>query len=211
MKLDTNIKTRFDTNVSQIKVKGKRWYYSNNNLKISITTYLRTIAKGIGFQKWLGNADSYDAAMQYAYMKADRGTTVHDDIQTLIQGGEIILDGMEEWRIKRLKQFEKWWNKYNPTPLLVEVPLFKKDYPYAGTVDLICEIDNKNVIVDWKTGNTYRSHYLQMNSYRVLSDICIDEMWLQRLTNYQTNYVYLPKPEKVPVIDEKLLQSIYDV
>lgn len=201
-----------NNNTIQIKINGQRWYLNNNQLKISVTQMLKIVDKGIGFQKWLGNSDSYAQAMQYAHMKADRGTTVHDDIATLLKGGKIDREGMKEWRIKRLKAFDKFMDKYKPVPIQIEKPLINNDLPYAGTGDLIANIDGKTILVDWKTGNTYKSHQIQLTCYYYLYDGVIDEMWLQRLPEYQTNYVYLPKPKKfIKPIDKEIIESIYNI
>lgn len=198
-------------NVIQIEINGNRYYKYNDQLKISVTRMMNVLSKGIGFRKWLGNSESYKKAMQYANMKGDKGEKVHDDIATELKGGKVIINDMESWRKKRIQSFRKFMDKYNPTIIGVEETLAKKDLPYAGTTDSIFKINDKNIIVDWKTGNCYKTHELQISAYKYLSNLHIDELWLQRLTNWKTSNVYLPEPKRIKPVDKDLLNSIYDI
>tara|TARA_Y100000593_G_scaffold95130_1_gene200446 strand:- start:15368 stop:15736 length:369 start_codon:yes stop_codon:yes gene_type:complete len=66
---------------------GKRTYI------YSSTTILdNTLTKGIGFNMWLGNANSYKDAMEYGKERAEVGSITHALCMYLIWGYEIDTD-----------------------------------------------------------------------------------------------------------------------
>ena len=71
---------------------GRVYYQSNAKVEdrvymYSSTTILsNTLAKGIGFNMWLGNATSYKDAMGYADERASVGSLVHQLCMYLIWG-----------------------------------------------------------------------------------------------------------------------------
>ena len=46
--------------------------------------------------------------------------------------------------------------------------LIDSKYGFAGTPDLICNIDGKLWIIDFKTGGNYKTHNLQCRMYALL-------------------------------------------
>ena len=157
----------------------------------SVTTIIdHTLAKGYGFDKWLGNSLSYEHAMEYAEKKALDGSMTHDFIDMLIKGNEVDTDlgyydvHSKEQHIvsdrvkKRLLGFMKFVEEINPQFIASELPLFNPathegDYQYlfAGCVDMIANIDNELWLLDTKTGNAYDlPHELQLTAYKLLWD-----------------------------------------
>ena len=78
----------------------------------------------------------------------------------------------------RLQGFIDFCHEYNPEPIATEISLYTTDqledgsllYPWAGTADHIMRIDGKMWLIDLKTGKEYRSHELQLTSYKILWD-----------------------------------------
>ena len=66
-----------------VKAGDRVYVYSSTNI---IDTVL---AKGYGFNKWLGDSNSYDAAMDYANKRAEIGTMTHALCMYLIWGETI--------------------------------------------------------------------------------------------------------------------------
>ena len=89
-----------------------RWYsptekYWNEHFKDapiiykrSSTTHENVLDKGIGFHTWLGNANSYEDAMQYANHRARIGTIVHDYCERLLRGAELDFEKEPKWHDK---------------------------------------------------------------------------------------------------------------
>ena len=65
------------------KVEDRVYIYS------STTILSNTLTKGIGFDMWLGNANSYKDAMNYAKERADIGSMTHALCMYLIWGETI--------------------------------------------------------------------------------------------------------------------------
>ena len=78
----------------------------------------------------------------------------------------------------RLQAFIDFCHEHNPRSIATEISLYCDDlnedgelmYPWAGTADNVMEIDGKIWLIDIKTGKEYKSHELQLTSYKILWD-----------------------------------------
>jgi hypothetical protein len=76
--------------VRRLDDKHGRWYtFANGEEKkgpfISVTTPLDIIAKGEGYDRWLGNAPSYDWAQEMSGEARHRGTAMHVAMRRLLE------------------------------------------------------------------------------------------------------------------------------
>jgi hypothetical protein len=63
-------------------------------------------------------------------------------------------------------KFHDFWTTIKPTLIESEIHLFSDIYNYAGTCDLIVEIDGKRWLLDIKTSNSLHTSYdLQLAAY----------------------------------------------
>ena len=154
-----------------------RWYQYGDKFKRSWTTIAgEVLRKGIGWDKWLGNASSYREAMIYADERASLGSRLHTIFANMIWGAEITTAGMEDEKIKRILEFQQFWLQAKPIPLATEYPMWSDEYPYAGTADLICDIVNAKKVkekwlIDWKTGAMYDLDFrYQLSAYKYLAE-----------------------------------------
>jgi hypothetical protein len=99
--------------------------------------------------------------------------------------------------------WQKWRQTVNFKPLQVEFTVVSHKYGYAGTADLLAEVNGVLTLVDWKTGKSvYREAHLQNAAYRN----AVREMGLGDCT--QGLILRLPKAETdpefeaVPAMDE---------
>ena len=178
--------------------KGNRYYYNkkeklpdNRDYLMSVTTWIGALSKGVGFDMWLGNAVSYQAAMEYANERALIGNMVHAMCMYLIWGKEVDTSNgfydADDGRIKpvpdeakkRLIAFIDFVDEHKPTPIATELSLYNniKDksgefmFPYAGTADQIMMIDGKTWLIDIKTGKEWaKDQQLQLTAYKLLYD-----------------------------------------
>lgn len=160
----------------RLDLKNGRWYRDGYNYKVSVTTFLNIIDKGIGFMKWLGNAQSFESAMEYANERADLGSRIHTDICKLVLFNELDIKDREEEEIKRLQEFCQFWWHYNPIPFATECPIWHPDLPFAGTLDMLCHIKNKAGkmefwLLDWKTGGIWSTYKYQLSAYKYLAEL----------------------------------------
>ncbi len=56
-------------------------------------------------------------------------------------------------------RFVDFWETYKPKLIETEVHLFSDELKVAGTCDLVCEIDGKLWIIDFKTSNHLQTVY----------------------------------------------------
>ncbi len=149
---------------SRVEDDDKTYLYSSTTILDNV------LAKGIGFNMWLGNANSYKDAMDYASERADVGTITHALCMYLIWQETVdCRDGFymetgsklpeQSFRIRpisdevkvRLQGFIDFCKDYEPTSIATEISLYTLDtledgmllYPFAGTADNIMKIKDK--------------------------------------------------------------------
>ena len=91
----------------------RRWYSKgeSRNWKPSVTTVIgETCAKGKFFDEWLMKNGLN--AEKIRDESAARGTAVHENIELLLDGEEVIIDN--EFIQKSLMSFEKWYKDNHP-------------------------------------------------------------------------------------------------
>lgn len=86
--------------------------------------------------------------------------------------GAISLQDLPVFHAKALLSLEQWVKDSNVVPIAMEQSVVNDVLGYAGTVDLICEMDfNKQrvvAIVDFKSGsNVYDDYAIQLEMYRL--------------------------------------------
>lgn len=96
---------------------------------------------------------------------ADAGTMVHEWIQAYVEGKNPkmpVHEGMQ----KAIKAFLDWWIKQDVKVIQAEAKLCSPTLKLAGTADLVCMLNGKLTIIDWKTGSgIYPEYLLQMGAY----------------------------------------------
>ncbi len=131
----------------------------------SATTILNAYPQSIQLTKWIAD-NGWNEAQKLKSQAGDHGTKVHDAIERLIKGDvlEVRKYALVEWL--KIYTFTQWWAEHQPEVVAQELPLFSKKYGYAGRTDLVCYIDNRLYIVDFKTSSTIYPHYfLQFAAY----------------------------------------------
>ena len=113
-------------------------YRLDGNVLPSVTTIMKPLS-----------AFEYRNVPESALEKAaDRGTTVHNAIEIFIKYG--IDDIPTEFR-PYLDAFIDWWNEKKPVVIGSEIRLYHRMFRYCGTCDLLCLIDGKLILIDYKT------------------------------------------------------------
>lgn len=82
---------------------------------------------------------------------AHRGTAVHNAIENWIKFG---LEDIDPDFHGYFDGFLEWWKRDNPEPIGSEIRIYHKLLRYAGTVDMVAEIEGKVTLIDFKT--TYK-------------------------------------------------------
>ena len=136
----------------------------------SVTQVLQVIAKPALIQ-WsnrmgLQGINSND----YRDEKALIGTTAHAMVEHYFRG--VVADIPEERRAMALpgfRNFLRWRNAHDVTPVLIEESFVSEKRRYGGTVDLVADVDGVRELVDLKfTNGIYRDQFSQLAAYAVL-------------------------------------------
>jgi len=159
-----------DPESKRVNMLDNRFYSRNQDYYPSVTSILQFMPKGKFFETWL--KDVGHNADIIAKKAADEGTQVHDAIEKYLKGEKIQWlneEGysnysMDVWKL--ILKFHDFWTTYKPTLIESEIHLFSDQYKYAGTCDLVVEIDNVRWLLDIKTSNSiHTSMDLQLAAY----------------------------------------------
>ena len=109
-----------------------------------------------------------------------RGERCHELAEEYLLLGDIDPDEIEMEYFPFIQQFVLWFKTYRPKVIFTERKLFGENF--AGTLDLICEIDGKIINVDYKFTSAIdkKSLSVQLEGYYRLcqeNNIHIDESW----------------------------------
>lgn len=169
---------RFDVKANRIEYAEEHWYEIDGQYYPSVTMILDVIAKGYGYDEWLKSVSLN--ASYIARIAADKGTRIHRAIEQITMG-EKIKNELEEYEFEvweKICQWHEWFTGLKVKPIASEQIVFSKSLGVAGTLDLVCEIEDKIYVLDYKTGGQYDSHDLQVAAYRH----CMEEMGLTKET-----------------------------
>ena len=122
-----------------------------------------------------------------------RGERCHELFEQYLLLGEIDIEEIENEYIPYVNQFILWAKAYRPKVLFTEKVLYSNEF--CGTADLICIIDNKLVLVDYKTTSAVdkKSLSVQLEGYYRLCQlrgIEIDECYYLHIK--RDGYVFKP-------------------
>lgn len=128
-----------------------------------------------------------------SFASVDWGVAVHSAIEKILKGEKYIAD---QKIAPSLQAFEKWRKAQgvkitNPTGD-IEAKVYDFENGYAGTIDMVAEVQGKRGVVDLKTGNGMRDEYsLQtaayLNAYNkgVQKKFHADTRWILRIDQYE--------------------------
>lgn len=146
----------------------------------SVTYITHFYPKGIEYIRWIGNK-GFDQAEQIKIEAGDRGTIVHHACEKLLKEKSLKMDdklkdrdgveremtGDEYWAALT---FHKWYQETKPLIYEIESTVINRTDRYAGTLDLMVGLKDKDGIVqygivDIKTSpNIWPSHELQVSA-----------------------------------------------
>ena len=79
---------------------------------------------------------------------AKRGTEIHNAVENYTQFG---IEDISPAYAGYFAGFIQWWERRKPVPLATECRVYHKILRYAGTADLICTINGRLTLVDYKS------------------------------------------------------------
>ena len=122
-----------------------------------------------------------------------RGSRCHELAEEYLLLGELDTEEIEPEFFPYIQQFVLWVKTYRPKVLFTERILFGKEF--CGTLDLLCEIDDKVINVDYKFTSAIdkKSLSVQLEGYYRLAKengIHIDECWFLHIK--KDGFVFKP-------------------
>jgi ATP-dependent exoDNAse (exonuclease V) beta subunit len=207
---DTRVKrsTRYDENAQQITLLDSRYYKQSSGLYYpSITYVLSYFPKGKFFESYLKDVGhNADIILRKA---GEEGSQVHNAIENIIKGKPIdwldqnynAIYSLQVW--SQIMRFADFWETYKPELVALEYYIHNDDLRYAGTIDLVCRINGKLWIIDFKTSNAIQeTYFLQLASYKKAWDMLHPDDVIQ-----ETGILWLKAATRGPDKTEKKMQG----
>lgn len=148
---------------------SQHWYSPQGDLVPPGTGYpsattILSVRHNQGLMDWRDRMGAQEADA-YKTLRADIGTMVHKACEDWLNGKPAFtLKGETE---TMFNGFRNWLDKTNPTKCQPEVFVYHDLHEYAGTADLICEIDGEPWLIDFKTSKRIDEGYaLQLAAYQ---------------------------------------------
>ncbi len=150
--------------------KDRHDYLLNGKPLTSVTTILKIIGKGDFITQWASNL-AVEENDKYAWKKALEkagkfGTNVHKAVELFVTNSEsgVALTSQEQ---TAFDNFKNWYVTNNVKLIESEKTVYSKSSWYAGTIDLILEIEGKIWIADVKTSSAiYPEYFFQTAAYQ---------------------------------------------
>ena len=217
--LKENAKDRLDYNpeLKQINFLDRRVYKRGEGVFYpSVTTILQYMPKNKFFDNWLKDVGhNADLILRKA---GKEGTQVHEAAEKLVLGEEI--SWMDDYGNAKYSQivwemilkFADFWKTHKPKLISSEQFIWSDEHKYAGTADIVCEMDGEIWLLDLKTSNAlHRAYDLQLAAYaKGMEEVRgqkIDRtgiIWLKASSRGPSKQkgVYQGKGWKIKVVDE---------
>lgn len=94
---------------------------------------------------------------------ATLGTTVHEAVENYVMGQQHLPDTVTD---RHILQLEAFLEAFKPQIIEAECTVFNRTYNYAGTLDLLLELNDETWIIDVKTGKgVYPEYAMQVAGY----------------------------------------------
>ena len=191
--LDYEVKEGFNQIEPKVSIRRKdtsigRTYYNpddeDRKYTYSSTTILNVLDKGIGFRNYLKTYGyESDEIMNKA---ATKGTIIHICCSVIASGDDLHTDTklydkgktyeITEAIYNNVLAFKKFYLEHRPIIKAIELSLYSRELPFAGTADYIAVMPDKKgkpklCLLDIKSGKEYpKTHELQLVSYKILFD-----------------------------------------
>lgn len=158
---------------NKITIPDEHWYESSKNpgnWLPSVTLILDAYPKGYGFITWLKQVGMN--ASLILDEASEIGSNTHNAIDQYVKSGELSFlskDGnelfkWEEWLL--ICRAMEFFEVFKPEIIVHEFSFACDELGFGGTIDMICKINGKIYIIDYKSGNNvYDSHFLQIAAY----------------------------------------------
>jgi hypothetical protein len=230
LKEQANKRLEYDSKLEQINFLDRRVYKRSEGVYYpSVTTVLQYMPRNQFFENWLKDVGhNADLIARHA---AKEGTQVHEAAEDLVLGREVSwMDDYGKAKYSEITwiqicRFAEFWKKHKPKLISSEEFVYSDTHRYAGTADLLVEMDGEIWLLDIKTSkHLHKSYNLQLSAYATameeMKGIKIDRtgiIWLKAHTRSESKKdgVYQGKGWQIKTIGEieknfSLFKAIYE-
>lgn len=152
---------------NKIIIKDNRFYEYKGITYPRITSILAYYPQSYGLKKFLGDSSSFEEAERIKMEAARRGTAVHEICSRLIHGETVFyeeLNSEEQWGM--VQAFCNWVEDVRPKFIHNEYFVVSDGGGFAGTFDILAEVNGQLQLLDIKTsGACYPQYFLQTSAY----------------------------------------------
>ena len=168
--------------IKQVMLMDQRFYtIDGENLYPSVTTIISDgCPKPAQLVSWWKQLGLY--ADRVAKEAADKGTIIHNAIGDLIIGKELcaIDYRFDVW--EHVCRFAEFCANHSPRFIHSELTQVNPELGIAGTLDMLCYINDELWLIDTKTGSgVYDTHYIQLGAYKKMWDSDHPERIIDRI------------------------------
>lgn len=185
----------------------------------SVTTIMKVLNKP-AIPMWANSLgwkrQSYKQVLEE---KADHGTFVHELLHEFMFKEGKKFDISQPGTVELIKEyidgFKVFLEEYKVKPIWGEKS-FSCEL-YGGTIDLLCELEEKLTILDFKTSKRfYSSHFIQLGAYIQLleyNDIKVEQVAIARVSGEGVKLKVMSVEEMQPYMDlfNSLMNTFYMV
>ena len=177
-------------------------YVNNNKVEVpSATTILKILNKPF-IAKWANSLgwkrQSYDKVLEES---ANKGTFVHELLHEYLfkEGKKFNISNPDivNFIYENINAFKDFEKQHILKPIWGEKPWSTNRY--GGTVDLYCNLDGKDTILDFKTSKRfYSSHFIQLGAYTQLLEehgINVDQVAILRVRDGECDIKIISRDE----------------
>lgn len=192
----------------QVTIEDQRFYQRKaKTFYPSVTYILSSLPKGSFFETWIKDVGHNSEII--VRKAAAEGTETHELIEKYLNGEELVWINAETGKInyplivwQMVLRFADFWNTVKPKIITTEQHIFSDKHRYAGTIDLVVEIDGELWVLDIKTSNSlHKSHDLQLAAYAE----AFNETFDKKISN--TAIIWLKSPSRKPDKSGKKMQG----
>jgi hypothetical protein len=137
---------------------------------------------------YYANMPSFQVGEAIMNRSAQEGTLVHSIVEAILKEEPITIPSSIQPSIDAFLAFKQ---EHDIVPLKIEERIISKKHHYAGTIDVLAEVDGVVGVLDIKTSQAiYRDHGMQTAAYveALAEDPSLPPLtsWILRLDQYQT-------------------------
>ena len=163
-----------EVELEELKIDGKRFYVTPEKNKYpSVTTVLGSVMDKTKLFEWQARVGK-EKADQIKTKAARRGTKLHKLCEDYVLNKDEYLKDHLPITIDLFKQVQPFIDKNVEEVLGIELPLYSDFLRTAGRCDMVCKMNGKNVVVDYKTSTKPKkeewieSYFLQLTTYSMM-------------------------------------------